>query len=142
MEHVHADLTRRIIGGAIAVHRALGPGLLESAYEQCLVLELEALGLRVRRQVPIDLVFRGQRIEGAYRLDLVVGGVVVVEIKAVDRVLPIHEAQMLTYLKLLPSPVGLSMNFNVARLADGIRRVVHSDPSAPSPRPLRLGGES
>lgn len=116
--------------------------MLESAYERCLVLELEALGLEVRAQVPIDIVFRGHRIETAYRLDLVVGGVVIVEVKAVERILAVHEAQVLTYMKLLPSPVGLLMNFNVARLADGIRRVVLSKSSAASRRLLRLCGEA
>lgn len=120
----HRALTEWIIGAAIAVHRALGPGLLESAYEHCLHLELEALGLAVRRQVPVDLEYRGHRVEGAYRIDLLVEEAVVVEVKAIERMLPLHAAQVLTYVRLAGHKVGLLLNFNVARLADGMKRIV------------------
>jgi GxxExxY protein len=120
----HRALTERIIGAAIAVHRALGQGLLESAYEHCLLLELEAGGLAVRRQVPVDLVYREHRVEGAYRIDLLVEEVVVVEVKAVERMLPLHGSQVLTYVRLAGCKVGLLLNFNVDRLADGMKRVV------------------
>lgn len=122
----HSDLTDRIIGAGIAVHRALGPGLLESAYAQCLILELQALGLPTRNEVPIDLTFRGHSIPFAYRLDLVVAEQVIVEVKAIDRLLPIHEAQLLTYLRLTGIKVGLLMNFNVTRLAHGLKRMVNN----------------
>lgn len=122
------ELTERIIGAAIAVHRALGPGLLESTYEACLAYELLERGLRIERQAPLPVVYRGVRIDCGYRLDLVVEGSVVVEIKAVERLLPIHEAQMLTYLKLSGRSVGLLLNFNVPTLREGIRRFVH-DPA-------------
>ncbi len=122
----HSDLTDRIIGAGIAVHRALGPGLLESAYAQCLILELQALGLPTRNEVPIDLTFRGHAIPAAYRLDLVVAEQVIVEVKAIDRLLPIHEAQLLTYLRLTGIKVGLLMNFNVTRLAHGLKRMVNN----------------
>ena len=122
----HSDLTDRIIGAGIAVHSALGPGLLESAYAQCLILELQALGLPTRNEVPIDLTFRGHSIPFAYRLDLVVAEQVIVEVKAIDRLLPIHEAQLLTYLRLTGLKVGLLMNFNVTRLAHGLKRMVNN----------------
>jgi GxxExxY protein len=122
----HSDLTDRIIGAGIAVHRALGPGLLESAYAQCLILGLQALGLPTRNEVPIDLTFRGHAIPAAYRLDLVVAEQVIVEVKAIDRLLPIHEAQLLTYLRLTGLKVGLLMNFNVTRLAHGLKRMVNA----------------
>ena len=122
----HSDLTDRIIGAGIAVHRALGPGLLESAYAQCLILGLQALGLPTRNEVPIDLTFRGHAIPAAYRLDLVVAEQVIVEVKAIDRLLLIHEAQLLTYLRLTGLKVGLLMNFNVTRLAHGLKRMVNA----------------
>ena len=123
-----AELTDRIIGAAIAVHRALGPGLLESAYEACLVFELMARQLRVERQVALPIVYRGNRIDCGYRLDLVVEGVVIVELKAVERLLPLHDAQVLTYLKLSGLRVGLLLNFNVPLLKDGVRRLIHDPP--------------
>ena len=115
-------LTAMIIGAAIEVHRYLGPGLLESAYELCLLYELERLGLRVERQKGLPLVYKEIGLEIGYRIDLLVEGLIVVEIKAVENVLPVHEAQMLTYLKLSGCPLGLLLNFNVPLLKDGIRR--------------------
>ena len=118
-------LTRRIIGAAIAVHRELGPGLLESAYEVCLHRALLGEGLAVERQVELPIHFRGEALDAGYRLDLVVERRVVIELKAVERVLPLHEAQLLTYLKLSGYPIGLLINFNVTKLVEGItRRVV------------------
>ena len=117
-------LTERIIGCGMAVHRALGPGLLESAYEECLCYELEANGLTVARQVPLPVVYRGVEIDCAYRLDVVVENKVVLELKAVDALLPIHEAQLLTYLKLSGYKTGLLINFHVAVLRNGIKRRV------------------
>jgi len=117
-------LTGRIISAAIEVHRHLGPGLLESAYRTCLMDELAAAGMRVRHEVALPIIYKGRRIEGAYRADLVVDDAVLVELKAVEHILPIHESQTLTYLRLGHLPVGLLLNFNVARLKDGIHRFV------------------
>ncbi len=121
-------LTENIIGAAMDVHRALGPGLLESAYEECLCHELQLRDLRVLRQVAIPVCYKGIELDCGYRLDLVVSDLVVVEIKAVENLLPIHEAQLLTYLKLGGWPVGLLLNFNVPVLKEGIiRRVLGYD---------------
>jgi GxxExxY protein len=115
-------LTERVIGAAIAVHRALGPGLLESTYEACLSHELLKAGLSHSRQKELPVMYDGVRIDAGYRVDLEVEGQVIVELKAVDRVLPIHEAQLITYLRLSGYPVGLLINFNVQRLSDGVVR--------------------
>jgi len=116
-------LTERIIGCCIAVHRALGPGLLESAYEQCLCRELEIEGLHFERQVPIRFDYRGTLVECGYRVDLVVCDQVVIELKSVEQFERVHLAQLLTYLKLGEYPMGLLINFNVASLRQGLRRV-------------------
>jgi len=118
------ELTRRIIGAAIEVHKALGPGLLESAYEQCLCHELHLRGLAFRRQVDVPVDYKGVKLATGYRLDLVVEDTVVVELKAVEHVTPLHHAQMLTYLRLTGKRVGLLMNFNVTTLRTGIVRKV------------------
>ena len=117
-------LTERIIGAAIEVHRHLGPGLLESAYEECLAWELRQSSLSIARQVFLPVVYKQLRLDHAYRLDLVVENQVVLEIKAVERLHGIHEAQLLTYLRLMRLPTGLVLNFNSLVLKDGIRRVV------------------
>jgi GxxExxY protein len=114
-------LTEQIIGAAIEVHRALGPGLLESTYEQCLAWELEQRGADVRRQVALPVVYKNVRITDGYRLDLLVDDIVV-EVKGVDRIHPIHEAQLLTYMRLSGMRTGLLLNFHTALLRDGIRR--------------------
>ena len=118
------EVTKGIIGAAIEVHRALGPGLLESAYEQCLCRELTLRKVPFERQLPLPVEFKGLRLDCGYRLDLLVANTVVVEIKAVESLLPIHEAQLLTYLKLGGWKVGLLINFNVSVLKTGIRRRV------------------
>jgi len=128
-------VTERVIGAAIEVHRAIGPGLLESAYEACLAFELVERGLEIERQKPLPVVYKGVSLECGYRLDLLVEGMVIVEIKAVDRLMPIHQAQLLSYLKLSGYRVGLLINFNTKVLKDGIRRVVNDFPD--SPRSLR-----
>ena len=122
------QITDCIIGAAIAVHRALEPGLLESAYEACLAFELTQRGLKVEQQKPLPVVYREVRLECGYRLDLLVEGLVVVEIKAVDVLAPIHQAQLLSYLRLSGCKVGLLINFNVKMLKQGIRRVVNDFP--------------
>jgi len=118
------QITEEIIGAAIAVHRSLGPGLLESAYQECLCQELALRGIPFDRQVPLPLEYRGIRLECGYRLDILVSGAVVVEVKSIEAIAPIHEAQLLTYLRLGGWSVGLLMNFNVVVLKDGIRRKV------------------
>ncbi len=118
------DLTGNVIGAAVGVHRALGPGLLESVYEECLCHELTLQGISFERQKPLPVKFKGVMLDCGYRLDLIVSDAVVVEIKAVETILPVHEAQILTYLKLGGWNVGLLMNFNVPVLKDGIKRIV------------------
>ena len=117
-------LTGQIIGAAIEVHRALGPGLLESAYEECLCLELGLRGLNFRRQVAIPIEYKGIKLDCAYAADLIVNDEVILELKAVEKILAIHEAQLLTYMKLLRMKKGLLINFNTAVLKHGIRRRV------------------
>lgn len=120
-------LTEGIIGAAIQVHRALGPGLLESAYEACLAFELNRRGLGVEQQKPQPLVYEGVKLDCGYRIDLLIEGSVVVEVKSVDKLVPIHEAQLLSYLKLSGCKVGLSINFNVTVLTEGVRRFVNGN---------------
>ena len=117
-----------VISAAIDVHRELGPGLLESAYRICLLHELRSRGQRVETEVPLALTYRGTRLPCAYRLDLVVEGTLIVEVKAVRALEAVHAAQLLTYLRLAGQPLGLLLNFNVPILARGIRRVVHTHP--------------
>ena len=116
--------TSPIIGAAIEVHRNLGPGLLESAYEECLCHELHLRGLDCKRQVPLPLLYKGLKLDCGYKIDLIVQDEVLLELKAVERLLPIHEAQLLTYLKLTGKRVGLLINFNVPLLTQGIIRRV------------------
>jgi GxxExxY protein len=121
---IEEELTEQVIGAAIDVHRELGPGLLESAYEECLCHELHLRNLDFKRQVSIPLIYKGLALDCGYRLDVVVRDVVIVEVKSVDQVLPIHQAQLLTYLRLTKKNVGLLINFNVAVLKNGIVRRV------------------
>jgi GxxExxY protein len=116
-------LTEVIIGGAIEVHRVLGPGLLESTYEQCLCWELRDAGLEFDRQVMIPLIYKGNSVAAVYRPDLVVDDKVMVEIKAVDRLASVHESQLLTYMRHTKIRTGLLINFNCPRLVDGIKRL-------------------
>ena len=128
-------ITETIIGAAIDVHRALGPGLLESAYEACMVYDLIQSSLKVEQQKPLSVVYREVKLECGYRLDLMIENEVIVEIKSVEKLLPIHKAQLMSYLKLSDCKVGLLINFNVEILKDGIQRVVNNFPD--SQRPLR-----
>ena len=122
--HENDRLTERIIGFAIEVHRYLGPGLLESAYEECLCYELDHGGLAFRRQVPLPVVYKSMRLDCGYRMDIVVEGQAIVEIKAVERLLPIHEAQVLTYMKLSGITTGLLLHFNTSVLKEGLSRLM------------------
>ncbi len=117
-----------VVDAAMKVHSALGPGLLESAYETCLIRELRKRDLRVESQVPIAVRYDGETLDVGYRADVLVEGVVLVELKSVEAVLPIHKAQLLSYLRLSGKEVGLLINFNVEHLRDGIKRVINSRP--------------
>ena len=120
----HGDLTRNIIGAAIEVHKEIGPGLLESAYETCLCHELSLRRLAFQRQVALPVSYKGVKLDCGYRIDLLIENSVIVELKSIECVLPIHEAQLMTYLTLAKIKVGLLINFNVPILKDGITRRV------------------
>jgi len=120
----HANLTFQIIKSAMEVHNQLGPGLLESAYEECLTYELRHAGLKAETQIPVPLIYKDIKLDCGYRIDILVDDTVIVELKSVDAILPVHEAQILTYLKLAHKEIGLLINFNVKHLKDGIKRFV------------------
>ena len=128
------ELTERVIGACSEIHRALGPGLLESAYEECLSYELSIAGSSFERQKPLPVHYKNVQLDCGYRLDLVVEGKIIIELKAVESLLPIHEAQLLTYLKLSGLTLGLLINFNVAMLKQGIKRIVNNFQDSASPR--------
>jgi GxxExxY protein len=119
------SITSKVIGAAIEVHRQMGPGLLESIYQRCLCHELAQRGLAFEAHTTIDVMYKGQSLDGGLKLDLFVEKLVVVELKAVEELAPIHEAQLLTYLKLTDAPLGLLLNFNVTVLRNGIRRLLN-----------------
>jgi GxxExxY protein len=129
------DLTPEIIGAAIKVHRRLGPGLLESAYEACLAYELETLGFRVERQKAVPLIYDAVKLDCGFRADLVVDGKVVVELKCKEALHPVDEAQLLSHLRLLNIPVGLLINFHVVLLKNGIKRMVNNYREPPDESP-------
>jgi GxxExxY protein len=120
------QLTEQIIGAAIKVHRKLGPGLLESAYEACLAYEIQAMGLRVERQKAVPLIYESVKLECGFRADLVVEGRIALELKCKEALHPVDEAQLLSHLRLLNLPVGLLINFHVVLLKDGIKRMVNN----------------
>ena len=121
----HNEVSSLIIKAAIAVHRDLGPGLLESVYQVCLLAELKSMGLRVEEQVAVPIIYRGERLANDLRIDLLVEDRIVVEIKAVEELHPIHTAQLFTYLKLTNKKLGLLINFNTAKLIEGLERVMN-----------------
>jgi len=123
-------ITEQIIGAAMEVHRVLGPGLLESAYEACLVFELRGRGVQVEQQKPLPIRYKEVKLDCGYRLDLVVADCIIVEIKAVEKLNSVHEAQLLSYLKLADFRVGLLLNFHCTILKHGIRRLVNDFPSS------------
>lgn len=132
------SLTEQIIGAAIEVHQTLGPGLLESAYESCLCHELSLRGLPFRRQVELPVRYKNVRLECGYKIDVLVQELVVVELKAVEALQPVHDAQILTYLKLAQLSVGLLLNFHAPTLKQGLRRIVNNFQDSSASR--RLGG--
>jgi GxxExxY protein len=121
---LHADLTHRILGCAYKVHAGLGPGLLESVYRACLVHELRLASLHAEIEVPMHIEYGGTRLDAGFRADLLVEGKVLLELKAVERLMPIHDAQLLTYIRLAKLQVGLLLNFNVVSMKNGVRRLV------------------
>ncbi len=137
------DVTGAVIDAALKVHSKLGPGLLESAYESCLAYELAQRGFSVKSQVLLPIRYEEQHIDAGYRIDLLVNDAVIVELKSVEKLLPIHKAQLLSYLRLSDRNVGLLMNFNEVRLKDGMKRIVNHycgdaiDNALRTPRPLR-----
>jgi GxxExxY protein len=120
------QLSEKIIGCAIQVHKSLGPGLLESAYEECLFYELQQLGLFVEKQKPLPLIYKDVKLDIGYRLDLLVEKKVIVELKSIEALNDVHIAQMITYLKLSGCKLGLLINFNVLRLVDGLKRIANN----------------
>lgn len=118
------ELSHRVIGCAIEVHKSLGPGLLESTYEQCLAFELSQAGIQFAVQSPLPVRYKEIRIDCGYRVDVFVENLLILELKSIDRFLPVHEAQLLTYMKLANAKIGLLINFNVTMLRDGIKRIV------------------
>ena len=132
------ELTERVIGACIEIHRSLGPGLLESAYEECLCYDLSQAGIKFERQKPLPVRYKEVHLNCGYHLDLVIEQKLIVELKAVETLLPIHEAQLLTYLKLSGLTLGLLVNFNVPVLKSGIKRIANTFQDSASPR---LGGE-
>ncbi|TLS77353.1 GxxExxY protein [Mariprofundus erugo] len=118
-------LSRIILDAAMYVHSSLGPGLLESAYEHCLYFELHSRGIACERQLELPIMYRGHRIDAGYRIDLLVGDTIIVELKTTERILPVHEAQLLSYLKLSNKRLGLLINFNAIHLKDGIKRMAN-----------------
>jgi GxxExxY protein len=138
-ETVEDVLTEKIIGAAIEVHRHLGPGLLETAYDECVCYELSQKGIQFQRQVALPIRYKGLSLDCNYKLDLLVEDTIVVEVKAIEALLPVHSAQLLTYLKSSGKRVGLLINFNVTMLTKGLRRLVNDYVEANSPQPsLRL----
>ena len=118
------ELSNQVIGCALEVHRNLGPGLLESTYEQCLAYEMKAAGMAFKLQYPLPVQYKSIKLDCGYRIDLLVNEAIIVELKSVDKILPIHQAQLLTYMKLADISIGLLINFNVKYLKDGIKRMV------------------
>ena len=119
------EISNEVIGAAIEVHRNLGPGLLESAYEECFCYEFDRRGIKYERQKPLPIAYKETKLDCGYRLDLVVNDLVILELKAVDQIQPIHSAQVLTYLKLSKMKLGILINFNVTVLKSGIKRIVN-----------------
>ena len=119
------QITEKIIGCAIEVHKKLGPGLLESAYEECLSYELKSAGFAIERQVPVPVVYKEIKLEYGYRIDILVERTVIIELKAIDAFAPVHEAQILTYMKFANKRIGLLINFYVTLLKEGIKRYIY-----------------
>lgn len=125
------QISSQIIKAAIQVHKTLGPGLLESVYQSCMGIELTHMGMKVQAQIPIPVLYRGQKVDDeGFRLDLLVEDTIIVELKSVEKVQDVHKKQLLTYLRLTGKPLGLLINFNEAQVKNGITRIIHTPPSA------------
>ena len=122
---IHNELSGEIIGAAIEVHRVLGPGLLDSLYEEALVVELGLRNIKVTRQVEVPVDYKGHRLQNLLRLDLIIGDLMIVEVKSVERILPVREAQLLGYLRMIHKELGLLINFNSATLSKSVRRIIN-----------------
>ena len=122
---IHNELSGEIIGAAIEVHRVLGPGLLESVYEEALVLELRLRNIKVARQVQVPVHYKEHRLQNLLRLDLMIGDLIIVEVKSVEKILPVHEAQLLGYLRMTHKQLGLLINFNSATISKSVRRIIN-----------------
>jgi GxxExxY protein len=120
------QLSSKIIGASIEVHKTLGPGLLESAYEKCLCHELDLQGIKFERQVDLPITYKGKKLDCGYRIDILVQDLIIIELKAVDVIAPVHKAQLLTYLKLTKLQLGFLLNFNVPLMKDGIHRMANN----------------
>jgi GxxExxY protein len=120
------EISSKIIGAAIEVHKQIGPGLLESSYEKCLAFELLQNGLKIQTQVPVPIMYKGIKLDVSYKLDILVEEKVIIEVKTVSELMPIHKAQLLTYLKLTRIKLGLLINFNSIKLIDGVKRVANN----------------
>ncbi len=131
MPELHAELSDLVIAAAVEVHRALGPGLLESAYAECMALELVDRSVPFRREVSVPVIYKGRRIDHGFRADMIVDGKLLIELKCVSSILPVHHVQVATYLKLLSLDRGLLINFHGRRLVDGVRSVLTASRSAP-----------
>ena len=118
-------ITEKIIGCCIEVHKQLGPGLLESAYEECLAFELQSIGLKIERQKPVPIIYKDIKLDCGYRIDILVENAVIIELKTVEKINPVHEAQILTYLNFANKKIGLLINFNVKLLINGLKRYVN-----------------
>jgi len=127
------QITRQIIGAAIEVHKAIGPGLLESAYQACLAFEVRQRGLKVEEQVPLPVLYKEVKLDCGYRLDLLIEDSVIVEIKAAEQLSPIHDAQLLSYLRMAHKHVGLLINFHIRVLKNGLKRIVNEFPDSAFP---------
>ena len=125
-DYKYSELTSKVIGCAIEVHKVLGPGLLESAYEECLAYELQKAGLNIERQKALPVVYKDIKLDCGYRIDILVENAVVLELKSIDAVSPVHEAQILTYLKFSEKEIGLLINFNVTLLKNGLKKYIMS----------------
>ena len=126
MDAIEDELSNKIIGAAIEVHNTVGPGLLESVYEECMAFELASRDIPFERQKEIPIIYKGHKLDTVFRIDLLVGRLVIVELKSVETVLPVHKAQVLSYLKMTNLKLGLLLNFNVPRLKNGIKRLVNN----------------
>ena len=131
------ELSSLVIKSAIRIHRTLGPGLLESIYQSCMLIELDLMGIRVKKEIPLKISYAGRTLNELLRLDLLVEDQIIVELKSIEEIMPVHKKQLLTYLRIADKPLGLLINFNVPLLKEGIVRIINSPADKDLSRPLR-----